>query len=222
MSTSKNNIQRNVLAPDILFPSLPVGVAQSRLGYAKNANTFVIYFGHALKLVQSSFPKSLSRESAKHGMGITTEHFISEQIARPKWRVGAKCGTKSKQQHQWTTRGVIRRFLKKCVSPLGHPPSIFNETHRLDEKKIKNGAKEGQRWAQWDQTRTNGSQKRAPNCRPNEQQVSSQRWPHAQSGINWTIEKTESPGGQKQPYFVWLVANYEMLLKIYQFTKLLD
>ena len=133
-----------------------------------------------------------------------------------------KCGTKSKQQHRWTTRGVIRCFLKKCVSPLGHPPSIFNETHRLDEKKIKNGAKEGQRWAQWDQTRTNGSQKRAPNCRPNEQQVSSQKWPHAQSGINWTIEKTESPGGQKQPHFVWLVANYAMRLKINQFTKLLD
>ena len=89
MSTSKNNIQRNVLAPDILIPSLLVGVAWSRLGYAQNANTFVIYFGHALKLVQSSFPKSLSRESAKHGMGITTEHFISEQIARPKWRVGS-------------------------------------------------------------------------------------------------------------------------------------
>ena len=33
-------------------------------------------------------------------------------------------------------------FPQKCVSPLGHPPSIFNETHRLDEKKIKNGAKE--------------------------------------------------------------------------------
>ena len=33
----------------------------------------MIYFGHALKLVQSSFPKSFSRESAKHGMGITTE-----------------------------------------------------------------------------------------------------------------------------------------------------
>ena len=93
-----------MLVPGILVPSLPVGVASSRLGYAKNANTFVIYFGHALKLVQSSFPQSLSRESAKHGMGITTEDFISEQIARPNgvWDHTVfllKCGTKSKQQH---------------------------------------------------------------------------------------------------------------------------
>ena len=82
----------------------------------------MIYLGHALKLVQTSFPKSFSRESAKHGMGITTEHFISEQIARHNgvWDHTVfllKCGHKKQAATSMNNTGVFPVKMRLTIRP---------------------------------------------------------------------------------------------------------